>query len=353
MSKVNAFLMLGLNETVLGSVSDEDILALAQSQYRALSRIFHPDKGGDPVIFAMISEAYNSIQDEKVRREHLDDFLSSRADQLVRTQNELVELEKRRREDIDRVQDEHANFLADFVQAQQSEESTPLNSGDVTLVVQDNISDAELYTSLEDDRQFTEGFCIISRSDGRLTMTRLINTGSVVQATHTNYPSGMTKVSKKTKAYPLAGTWYRPGMESLEDMNQRAIAIEAEAEKLSPEKRKKLLDDASIPLSLLYTFEESEEEVLDFVLLGTLPEALVKHRTDSRQQPELQKMLAAPAGAKARQIIGKELSYDEFQSFLGEIKPSFNEGDFLVAARLQKGKLRFIVVGEILPHRSL
>ncbi len=350
MSNVNPFLLLGLNEAVLRTVSQKDTIALAQSQYRALSRIFHPDKGGDATIFAMISEAYESIQDEAALEMYLEDFLSSRTDQLVRAREELLELEKKSREDLGRVRAEHADFLADFVRAQQSEESSPLNSSDVTLVVQDSVSDYRIYT---DDENFTEGFCIISRSDGQLSMTRLVNTGSVIQTPNTKYPSGMTKVSKKTKAYPLAGTWYLPGFESSEDLAQRAIAIEIEAGKLSSEKREELLADASVPLDVLYTFEESQAVALDFVLLGTLSEALVKYRTDSSQQPALQKMLEAPAGAKARQIIGKELSYDEFHFYLGEIKPSFDEGDYLVAARLQKGKLRFTVVGEILPHRCL
>lgn len=350
MSKVNPFLMLGLNETVLGSVSDEDIMALAQSQYRALSRIFHPDAGGSAAIFAMISEAYESIQDEVARKEYLDDFVSSRADQLVRTQRDLMDLEEKRLEDLAKVRAEHANFLADFVRAQNSEESLPLNSGDLVLMVQDSISDREMYVGDDpDEKIFTEGFSIISRSGGRVAITKLINTGSIEADPTITYGKGMIKVLKKTKGFPPVGTWCKTGMESTESMVARIDKLLSEANYTEEQ----LKEDDEVPRVLLFCFEEEDSELTDFVLLGSLPEDFVKFSVDASQRSDFMKMLEAPAGAESRQILGKELSYDDFQFYLGEIAPSFEEGNYLVAARLQGNILRFIVVGEILPHRSL
>jgi hypothetical protein len=360
MSKVNPFLMLGLNETVLGSVSDEDILALAQSQYRALSRIFHPDVGGNATVFAMISEAYESIQDEVARKEYLDDFVSSRADQLVRTQRDLMDLEEKRLEDLAKVRSEHANFLEDFVRAQNSEESLPLNSGDVTLVIQDNISDLNMYNGMDSDKLSSEGYSILRRVNGVLTISSLVNTDFIELRPKAKYSNVMTYVRKKTKDYPYANTWYKPGLEPKSVQESRFAEIEEIIQKakeagknLTAAEEIDLRSKADTPLFMLYAFEEVEAEISDFVLLGCLPDSLVRFREEDKTPSGFQKMIEAPAGAKQRQIIGRELSYDEFQQYLGEIVPSFAEGNYLVAARLQGKKLRFIIVGEILPHRSL
>jgi hypothetical protein len=157
----------------------------------------------------------------------------------------------------------------------------------------------------------------------------------------------MTYVRKKTKDYPYANTWYKPGLEPKSVQESRFAEIEEIIQKakeagknLTAAEEIDLRSKADTPLFMLYAFEEVEAEISDFVLLGCLPDSLVRFREEDKTPSGFQK-------------IGRELSYDEFQQYLGEIVPSFAEGNYLVAARLQGKKLRFIIVGEILPHRSL
>jgi len=228
----------------------------------------------------------------------------------------------------------------------------PLNSGDLFLMVQDSISDHQMYVDDDPDGKiFTEGFSIISRTGGSVAITKLINTGSIEVDPTITYGKGMIKVLKRTKGFPPVGTWCKIGIESTESREERIDALLSEGD-FTQEQLNELLDDV-VPRDLLLCFEEEDSELTDFVLLGSLPEDFVKFSVDASQRSDLMKMLEAPADAGSSQFIGKELSYDDFQFYLGQIVPSFEEGNYLVAARLQGNILRFVVVGEILPHRSL
>ena len=178
MSGVNPFLVLGLSESILRSVSEKDILALAQSQYRALSRIFHPDMGGDAAIFAFITEAYESIQDDEERKEYIDDYLISRADKLTHARQELVELGKKNLEESNQASLAYENFFKKFGRGYQSKEPLPLNSRDVTLVFQDTVSNPEMYNPNEVDDVVMDavaiqGYSILRRVNGLVSIAKL------------------------------------------------------------------------------------------------------------------------------------------------------------------------------------
>ena len=69
---MNPFAVLGINEVVLRGIDDEAVVTLVQSAYRTLSRLYHPDRGGNPRVFNLISGAYQSLQDAaEIGRAHV------------------------------------------------------------------------------------------------------------------------------------------------------------------------------------------------------------------------------------------------------------------------------------------
>ena len=91
---MNPFAILGLNSTVLLGISDEDVQSLLQSSFKALSRVHHPDKGGNPRVFNLIKEAYDSLKDDEYRAEMLTQYLLPKSDLLSESEAEVARLEQ-------------------------------------------------------------------------------------------------------------------------------------------------------------------------------------------------------------------------------------------------------------------
>ncbi len=67
-----------------------------KQSYRALSRVYHPDKGGDAQKFAPISQAYNVFTNNTKREEYNLYIVSRRGRRSVRSlQNHWYTLENR------------------------------------------------------------------------------------------------------------------------------------------------------------------------------------------------------------------------------------------------------------------
>ena len=63
----NPFSTLGLNPEIIGRLSDDDLAELVKSQWRALQRIYHPDKSSaSPKKSQEINEAYELLQDPEI-----------------------------------------------------------------------------------------------------------------------------------------------------------------------------------------------------------------------------------------------------------------------------------------------
>ena len=372
MSGVNPFLVLGLSESILRSVSEKDILALAQSQYRALSRIFHPDMGGDAAIFAFITEAYESIQDDEERKEYIDDYLISRADKLTHARQELVELGKKNLEESNQASLAYENFFKKFGRGYQSADPLPLNSRDVTLVFQDNVSNPDMYIAdktndVMGDAVATQGYSILRRVNGLVSIAKLSYIDYTLDI-HSPSATALTYLGKNTEGRPVWGKF---------DQVLSSITAELEAEKLDLIKNEELSEkennelDHQIELlqakldlhqvyqeSVLYFFEEQKPKKTDYLLLGShvvadmskvkllqVTEPNAKH-TDFNQM-----VLEAPANSKGATIAGKEFSHSDFVPMLKNLKNNFDVDNLLVAASLNENDtLRYIVLGQIHPH---
>jgi|GEM_PF-4660117 len=372
MSKVNPFLLLGLNEELVRTVSSEEILALAQSQYRALSRIFHPDMGGDAAMFAFITEAYESIQDDEARKEYLDEYIISRADKLTHARQKIVELEEKQLQDSYQASLAYHDFFKKFGRGYQSADPLPLNSRDVTLVFQDNVSNPDMYSPDQTDDVMmdavaTQGYSILRRVNGVVSIAKLSYTDYTLDI-HSTSTTVLTHLGKNTEGRPVWGKF---------DLALSSIAAELEAEKLELIKKEELsekenneldhqieLNQAKLDLyqvaqeSVLYFFEEQKPKKTDYFLLGShvvadmskvkelqVTEPNAKH-TDFNQM-----VLEAPANSKGATIAGKEFSHSDFVPMLKNLKNNFDADNLLVAASLNENDaLRYIVLGQIHPH---
>ncbi len=370
MSGVNPFFVLGLSEPILRSVSEEDILALAQSQYRALSRIFHPDMGGSAAKFAYITAAYESIQDDEARKEYIDDYLISQVDKLTLVMQELVELEEKQLQDSYQASLAYHDFFKKFGRGYQSADPLPLNSRDVTLVFQDTVSNPDMYNPNEVDDVMRDavaiqGYSILRRVNGLVSIAKLSYTGYTLDI-HSPSKTALTYLGKNTRG--------RPAWEKF-DLALRSTTAEFTAEQIELEGKElyseKEVNEREDQIELLqakldlyqeefvpYFFEEQKPKKTDYFLLGShvvadmskvnelqVTEPNAKH-TDFNQM-----ILEAPANSKGATIAGKEFSHSDFVPMLKNLKNNFDVDNLLVAASLNENDtLRYIVLGQIHPH---
>ncbi len=361
MSKENPFLLLGLNEVVLRSVSEKDILALAQSQYRALSRIFHPDMGGDATIFALITEAHESIQDDEARKEYLDEYLISQADKLTHARQKIVELEEKQLQDSYQASLAYHDFFKKFGRGYQSDDPLPLNSRDVTLVFQDTLSDSDMYKRDADFKAqnalLIKGYSILRRVNGLVSIAKLSYTGYALDI-DSDENTQLTYLGKNAKGKQ---EWAKFG-KSLSSITNKYVDEAAAHYKTDNFAEEKRLYDIADALSIeekyvQYFFEEQKPKKTDYFLLGS-------HVTDAFATEQLrvtepnaehtdfdQMVLEAPASPKGATIAGKEFSHNDFVPKLKNLKNNFDVGNLLVAASLNENDaLRYIVLGQIHPH---
>lgn len=362
MSGVNPFLVLGLSESILRSVSEKDILALAQSQYRALSRIFHPDMGGDAAIFAFITEAYESIQDDEERKEYIDDYLISRADKLTHARQELVELGKKNLEELNQASLAYENFFKKFGRGYQSNEPLPLNSRDVTLVFQDTVSNPDMYKARKNDFALTESYMVLRRVNGLVSIARLVYTGYAFETVFDN-TQYLRSLGKNTKGKTVWDKHEQATSGIGKVFNKKISDLENAAE-LSKEDKKELneLNIRSNNLVIRYFFEELKPKKTDLFLLGSYEDeggfdtdlknsSKLPNEPDSKHTPIGQLLLEAPVSAKSTLRPGVEFDHSDFAPMLVNLKNNFDEKNLLVAASLDENDaLRYIVLGQIHPH---
>ncbi|RYD65743.1 MAG: J domain-containing protein [Verrucomicrobiaceae bacterium] len=74
----------------LGVSSDAKYDAI-RAAYRSLAVKHHPDKGGDPLLFQAIQEAYEVLSDETKRREYNASFRKKPVESLSATAARMVD----------------------------------------------------------------------------------------------------------------------------------------------------------------------------------------------------------------------------------------------------------------------
>ncbi len=83
MGYVNPFLILGLHPKIVKETPNSGLKALVDAQYRAMSKLYHPDKkGGNEVKFRELQEAYEDLQNHIALIAFADEYRSAKRDQV-------------------------------------------------------------------------------------------------------------------------------------------------------------------------------------------------------------------------------------------------------------------------------
>ncbi len=83
MGYVNPFLILGLHPKIVKETPNSDLKALVDAQYRAMSKLYHPDKkGGSEAKFRELQEAYEDLQNLIALTAFADEYRSAKRDQV-------------------------------------------------------------------------------------------------------------------------------------------------------------------------------------------------------------------------------------------------------------------------------
>lgn len=86
----NPFLTLGLHPKVVKETPDTKLADLIDVQYRAMSRLHHPDKGGDAEKFRLIREAYDDLSDPVACIQFAREYRASKREQSIVMNERLV-----------------------------------------------------------------------------------------------------------------------------------------------------------------------------------------------------------------------------------------------------------------------
>jgi len=78
----NPFMTLGLHPKVVKEIPDSKLAELVDAQYKAMSKIHHPDRGGDPERFRLLREAYDDLQDPLALKSFVREYRASKRDQV-------------------------------------------------------------------------------------------------------------------------------------------------------------------------------------------------------------------------------------------------------------------------------
>lgn len=87
----NPFYTLGLHPKVVKEIADSKLAELIEAQYKAMSKIHHPDRGGDPERFRLIREAYDDLQDPLALKSFVREYRAAKRDQVEVVNDRLVD----------------------------------------------------------------------------------------------------------------------------------------------------------------------------------------------------------------------------------------------------------------------
>lgn len=368
---INPFLVIGLNTTVLGGLSDEDVVLLVQAHYRALSRIHHPDAGGNSLVFQMVKQAYETLQDEKQRKLLLMEY---RDTSLISLKDRQLEVE---REKAEEASSHLASFIEAFARAQLSEKLSPMHLHPATILVQDRHSsavtdavrgklkprsgmqDMEDHMPQEVDEINLGGHSVLRLdAKSKLSVHPLAHYREYSPAKTKSFgdvaSDWMEVGARKQAPYPLARCWYKVGLQSeMEYSKFYSKQVERfEAGKISQKEFAELTNDTP---SVLHAFKEAEAQDQNWVLVGTVPSSMVIQPFGPVETPEA--ILALAGGdssglSEADLDVSQGYTPERFQILLPQLLPNFEAGRYLVACHMAGSQLRFVLVGEILQLKS-
>jgi len=86
----NPFFILGLHPQVVKDIANSKLADLVDAQYKAMSKIYHPDRGGDPEKYRLIREAFDDLQSPSSLKAFADQYRASKRDYLEMMNDRLL-----------------------------------------------------------------------------------------------------------------------------------------------------------------------------------------------------------------------------------------------------------------------
>ena len=86
----NPFFILGLHPQVVKDIANSKLADLVDAQYKAMSKIYHPDRGGDPEKYRLIREAFDDLQRPTDLRAFADQYRASKRDYIEMMNDRLL-----------------------------------------------------------------------------------------------------------------------------------------------------------------------------------------------------------------------------------------------------------------------
>lgn len=356
---INPFDVLGFNKTVLGGLDDTQVKRLIQANYRELSKIHHPDSGGNQKVFALITAADKMLEDDEARAAMLADHLASRGDKLDMA-NKTIERLKRQ---IDVEEDKRVEFIEAMAQAPYQETLNPFLPQPATLLcVDDHSFTLDFYFRKKAGIAPAAGLFIAEgmKEHGRLESVLLFH----ILPDGTLERQNLTIESEK----PLTDKQY----DALPVVRQDWLYAEKATKKLtvpnawytvyptSPEASE--IDMAARQrrgtLSLEATFEDSKTDSL-YCFVAEEPIQLENWRiigsfdgdTVHREMYESPLLEELGGSAKDSAQLTDELQNGytkaRFRHYLKDVQPTIEPNRYLVAAHRLEDEFRFAFLGRV------
>jgi len=336
---VNPFAILGFNTTVLGGISDDDIVVLVNSIYRALSKIHHPDAGGNQSVFELVNTAYEELKDGEKRAEALKEYRLTRRDRLDLVEIELSQLE----ESLD-------SFIDSFVRSKLEREFSPLSEIGVVLLqeiklragAQPSYRGGDWIEGIEKDLEadLLDRYKVLRINGESVQMTSLLYDDesypvpkSAQALTSVNWG---IRTGKPRSKFIIADRWYKKDQESQDLIND---GIKSGAKKPTG------------PKQVLYRFEEVNPKRHDLVLIGSISSEVF----EATQQPT-KGLKALPVGLTSENTGSNKKSgssYEGAKVYVRSLESNFAAGNYLVGCRKVEEEIRYYIIGQILSFQDI
>jgi len=357
---VNPFEVLGLNKTVLGGLSDDDVQSLAKASYLALSKIYHPDKqGGNSAIFTLVNDAFEQLKDDTVRHECLADHLASRADKLDGALSTIKELKAEAKKSENKL----IEFVEDLAFAPYSDALTPFIAKPATLVLVDQhtasldyyfrqsqglVPDGiTLFTDMEmvnQEEAIHSTFLVEVLPDGGLIRHKLVFVSETPltdrQADKLSLKYGEWKFAHKaTKMFSQANAWYTANITTPDAADDDIV----KRQRRGQIKGIPTFNDAK--MSSLFCFASAQSTPLkNWRIIGSLPAHLVLKEGDDSQ---LLKQLGGSVNDNAQLQDETQDGYSlaRFRHYLAQLSPVIGEDLYLIGAHKTSQGMRYAFLG--------
>jgi len=338
---MNPFAILGFNTTVLGGISDKDIVGLVHSSYKALSKIHHPDAGGNSKVFQLVKQAYEELQDDDNRAEALREHRILRRDRLDLAEAEVLQLE----ESLD-------SLIESYVSSKLKKEFSSLSDQGVVLVKEsqpevgaqygheDEDQDRDDALSAEQDHDLLGRYKVLRINGSSVQMTSLLNDDSSYKIPAYAEKLTATKwgisTGKSRSKFFTTNRWYKKAQESQELIKNSRLKPDAKED----------LEDKFV----LYRFVEVGKKDHDLVLIGSIPEEVFT----TTQQPT-KGLKALPVGLISENTGGIKSgsSFERAKYYLRSLELNFKADHYLIGCRKVGKDTRYYIVGQILSFDAI